>query len=92
MAKCVYERKPRPCLTRDKLLQFLILYKEGHGYSPSIREMAAAIGVRSTCTVSQHLTFLEENGLIIHTDGKWRDFTVTTNCLPVQAIPGPVMT
>lgn len=89
MAKGVYERKTRPCPTRDKLLQFLILYQEDHGYGPSIREMAAAVGVRSTCTVSQHLTFLEENGLITHTEGKWRGFMATTDILPMQAVPVP---
>ena len=92
MENGVYESKLRPCRTRDRLLQFLILYRECHGYSPSIREMAAAVGVRSTCTVSHHLSLLEENRIITHTDGKCRDFTVTTNCLPVQAIPGPAMT
>ena len=64
MAKGVYERKPRPCPTREKLLQYIILFREDHGYSPSIREMATAVGVRSTCTISQHLVFLEESGLI----------------------------
>ena len=86
MAKGVYERKSHPCPTRDKLLQFIILFREDHGYSPTIREMAAAVGVRSTCTISQHLVFLEENGLITHTEGKWRDCIATTNNLPIPAL------
>lgn len=86
MAKGLYERKPRPCPTREKLLQYIICYRKEHGYSPSIREMAAAIGVRSTCTVFQHLAFLEERGFIIHTEGKWRDFIATTNSLPIPAM------
>ena len=86
MAKGVYERKPRPCPTREKLLQYIILFREDHGYSPSIREMATAVGVRSTCTISQHLVFLEEKGLITHTEGKWRDCIETTNTLPIPAL------
>ena len=86
MAKGVYERKPRPCPTRERLLQYLILYRENHGYSPSIREMAAAVGVRSTCTISQHLTCLEDEGLISHTEGKWRDVIATTNSLPIPGM------
>ena len=87
MAKGVYERKPRPCPTREKLLQYIILFREDHGYSPSIREMATAVGVRSTCTISQQLVFLEEKGLITHTEGKWRGFIATTDILPMQAVP-----
>ena len=86
MAKGVYERKPRPCPTREKLLQYIILFREDHGYSPSIREMATAVGVRSTCTISQHLVFLEEKGLITHTEGKWRDCIATTNTQPIPAL------
>ena len=86
MAKGVYERKPHPCSTRERLLRYLILYREDHGYSPSIREMAAAVGVRSTCTISQHLACLEDEGLITHTEGKWRDFMATTNSLPIPAM------
>lgn len=86
MAKGVYERKPRPCPTREKLLQYLILFRKDHGYSPSIREMATAVGVRSTCTISHHLAFLEKNGLITHTEGKWRDVIATTNSLPIPVM------
>ena len=86
MAKGVYERKSRPCPTRDKLLQFIILFREDHGYSPSFREMASAVGVRSTCTISQHLAFLEEHGLITHMEGKWRNYIATSDDLPIPAM------
>ena len=86
MAKGVYERKSCPCPTREKLLQYIILFREDHGYSPSIREMAAAVGVRPTCTISRHLVFLEESGLITHTGRKWRDCIATTSTLPIPAM------
>ena len=89
MPKGVYERKPRPCPTRDRLLRYLIRFREDNGYGPTVREMAAAIGVRSTCTVFHHLACLEDDGLIIHTEGKCRDFAATTNDPPMHALPAP---
>ncbi|MFD4353478.1 transcriptional repressor LexA [Nocardia sp. NPDC058518] len=35
-----------------------------HGYAPSTREIADAVGLRSTSTVSQHLKALEEDGFL----------------------------
>ena len=35
-----------------------------HGYSPSIREIQAAVGLKSTSTVHEHIKNLEKNGLI----------------------------
>jgi repressor LexA len=35
-----------------------------HGYSPSTRQLADAVGLRSTSTVSKHLAALEDRGLL----------------------------
>jgi repressor LexA len=35
-----------------------------HGYSPSTREIGDAVGLRSSSTVSKHLTSLEEQGFL----------------------------
>ena len=35
-----------------------------HGYSPSTREIGDAVGLRSSSSVSKHLTSLEENGFL----------------------------
>jgi repressor LexA len=35
-----------------------------HGYSPSTREIGAAVGLRSSSTVSKHLASLEEKGFL----------------------------
>lgn len=35
-----------------------------HGYSPSTREIADAVGLRSSSTVSKHLAALEERGIL----------------------------
>ena len=39
-------------------------WAQRHGYSPSTREIADAVGVASTSTVSRHLRVLEEHGIL----------------------------
>lgn len=48
-----------------EVLNFIIKYKsENNGNSPSVTEIAAAVGVASTSTVDFHLTKLERAGKI----------------------------
>jgi repressor LexA len=53
-------------LTRRQVevLEFLRDYRRGSGYSPTIREVAAGLGVSSVATVAEHLDSLEGVGLI----------------------------
>jgi len=46
----------------EKILAFLRSYSAEHGYPPSVREIAAAVGLASTSAVHHHLTKLEEAG------------------------------
>lgn len=46
------------------------------GYPPSIREIANAVGLQSTSSVSYHLTQLEEKGYLRREDNKPRAFDV----------------
>lgn len=39
-------------------------WAQRHGYSPSTREIADAVGVASTSTVSRHLRVLEDHGIL----------------------------
>src|SRR5215471_12445313 len=50
---------------RQSILDFHCSFQEGHGYSPSEREIADAVGLKSTSTVSYHLTVLEQSGQLI---------------------------
>jgi repressor LexA len=62
---------------REKILDFIRSYTEENGFSPSVREICAAVGLRSTATVTYHLAALQEAGLIdVHGDKK-RAITVT---------------
>ena len=53
-------------LTRRQLetLEFLRDFRRGSGYSPTIREVAAGLGLSSVATVAEHLDSLEARGLI----------------------------
>lgn len=47
-----------------------------HGYPPSVREIATAMGYASTQPVSYHLAQLREEGVIDYVDGKARTVRV----------------
>ena len=49
---------------QQKILDFIKSEIEEKGYPPSVREICAAVGLRSTSTVHAHLNHLEEQGLI----------------------------
>ena len=49
---------------QEKILQFLNEYMDEYGYAPSVREICAAVGLKSTATVSYHLSELKRLGLI----------------------------
>ncbi len=68
---------------REHILQFLESYTAEHGFAPSVREIAAATGLKSTASVQYHLNRLQEEGRIHHGGGK------RTLSLPVRqgAVP-----
>ena len=49
---------------QQKILDFIKSEIELKGYPPSVREICAAVGLKSTSTVHAHLNHLEEQGLI----------------------------
>jgi len=49
---------------QEKILLYLNRYMEENGYAPSVREICAAVGLKSTATVSYHLNELKRRGLI----------------------------
>lgn len=46
------------------LLRFVIGFQEAKGFSPSFKEIATGIGLKSTGQVARHLDALEERGAI----------------------------
>lgn len=49
---------------QQQIYDFIRSYQREKGYPPSVREMAAAVGLSSPSTVHAHLSALEEHGLI----------------------------
>ena len=49
---------------QKQIYDFIRSYQLEKGYPPSVREMAAAVGLSSPSTVHAHLSALEEHGLI----------------------------
>ena len=48
--------------TREIILQYIKQHVSEKGYPPSVREICAAVGLKSTSTVHGHLKRLEESG------------------------------
>jgi len=49
---------------QEKILAYIKDEIETKGYPPSVREICAAVGLKSTSTVHAHLNHLEEQGMI----------------------------
>ncbi len=62
---------------QQEIYDFILSFSEEHGYPPSVREMAAAVGLKSPSTVHFHLKALRENGLISQAEGKTRAISIT---------------
>lgn len=50
---------------RRKIYAFLVRYVTKNGFAPSVREIGAAVGLKSTSTVNSHLWKLESEGKIV---------------------------
>lgn len=51
--------------TKDRIYNFIVSYTSKHLYPPTIREIADAVGLKSTSSVRPHLENLALKGLII---------------------------
>ena len=63
---------------QSEVMGAIIDYKDAHdGVSPTIRELMAAVGLRSTSTVARHLAILEHKGYITRQTGLARSIELT---------------
>lgn len=60
---------------QQKIYDFILSFTSDHGYPPSVREIAGAVGLKSPSTVHFHLKALEEAGAISRSSGKTRAIT-----------------
>lgn len=60
-----------------QILDFISQYIARNGYSPTLQDIADALGVRSLATVHEHLETMETKGVIKRKDGSVRGIEIT---------------
>ena len=67
---------------QQQIYDYILTFTAEHGYPPSVREIGAAVGLKSPSTVHFHLKGLEEAGMITKAEGKTRAITVVDRAAP----------
>ena len=62
----------------DNILEYVRQFSKEHGFAPSVREIGAAVGLKSTASVSYHLQQLQAQGLLQSSDSKGRKRAVVS--------------
>lgn len=75
---------PRTSNKAELILDYVNHFIQENGYSPSVREIGAAVGLRSTASVSYHLQALQDKGLIQAPGAKGRKRALVTGVRPGQ--------
>ena len=75
---------PRTSDKADRILDYVNQFVQENGYAPSVREIGAAVGLRSTASVSYHIQALQDKGLLLSPDTKGRKRSIVTNVRPGQ--------
>lgn len=75
---------PRTSSKAQEILDYVNQFVQTNGYSPSVREIGAAVGLRSTASVSYHLQALQERGAIQASTRKGRKRAIVTSARPGQ--------
>ena len=61
---------------QQQIYNYIVEFTSKHGYPPSVREIGAAVGLKSPSTVHFHIKGLEEAGVLIKAEGKTRALTL----------------
>jgi len=80
---------PRTSNKAQLILDYVNQFVQENGYAPSVREIGAAVGLRSTASVSYHIQALQEKGLLLTPDkGKKRSIVtgVRAGQIPVIGV------
>ena len=62
---------------RARVLEYVNTFSDAYGYAPSYREIGAAVGLRSTATVSGHIAQLKSEGKVNIMSQKPRTITAS---------------
>lgn len=63
----------------NQIISFIQSYSMQHGYSPSVREIGAAVGLSSSSSVQGYLNRLESEGIIERREDKPRTIKIVSN-------------
>ncbi len=72
---------------QSEILAFVRDFLSTNGYAPTVREICAAVGLRSTASVHYHLSELRRRGLIDMEDNKNRTLTLPPTCAEAGKVP-----
>ena len=75
---------PRTSNKSQLILEFVNAFVQENGFAPSVREIGAAVGLRSTASVSYHLQQLQEKGYLQSPGVKGRKRAIVTSQRPGQ--------
>lgn len=75
---------PRTSNKAQLIENYVIQFIRENGYSPSVREIGAAVGLRSTASVSYHLQALQDKGILVSPGAKGRKRALVTATRPGQ--------
>ena len=75
---------PRTSDKAEKILEYVNRFVQENGYAPSVREIGAAVGLRSTASVSYHIQALQDKGMLLSPGAKGRKRSIVTNVRPGQ--------
>ena len=75
---------PRTSDKAERILDFVNRFVQENGFAPSVREIGAAVGLRSTASVSYHLQQLQDKGLLLSPGAKGRKRAIVTAQRPGQ--------
>ena len=75
---------PRTSNKGELILEFVNSFVQEHGFAPTVREIGAAVGLRSTASVSYQLERLQEKGLLTGSEQKGRKRAIATTQRPGQ--------
>ena len=75
---------PRTSDKAERIVEYVNQFVQEHGYAPSVREIGAAVGLRSTASVSYHIQALQAKGLLLSPGEKGRKRSIVANTRPGQ--------
>jgi len=64
---------------QQRVLSYILSYRDSAGFPPTVREIAASLGYRSLNNVRQHLRLIEQKGFIKLLSGRARGIEITAS-------------